>query len=73
MNPYTRELNFLVGHTDIVMSIDTFGPFVVSGSKDNPIRLWYCDPSNKKYLPLATFEGRQISFSLSLRIIIRTD
>eukprot|EP00331_Platyophrya_macrostoma_P020269 CAMPEP_0176467650 /NCGR_PEP_ID=MMETSP0127-20121128/38579_1 /TAXON_ID=938130 /ORGANISM="Platyophrya macrostoma, Strain WH" /LENGTH=477 /DNA_ID=CAMNT_0017860979 /DNA_START=597 /DNA_END=2027 /DNA_ORIENTATION=+ len=57
LNPLTRELQFLIGHKDIVMSIDTYGPFVVSGSKDNTLRLWYCDPSNKKYLPLGTFEG----------------
>ncbi len=37
----THETKLLTGHTDIVLCIDIFNGYFLSGAKDNEIRLWH--------------------------------
>ena len=42
VNLETNACSLIFGHTDIVVCIDSFmnGRFILSGAKDNQIRLW---------------------------------
>jgi len=46
------DCRLLKGHTDIVLCVDVSlgGTTVVSGSKDNQVRVWHVDIDSQRYL-----------------------
>lgn len=48
----TRDTSFLVGHTDVVLTVDVSrnGKFIISGSKDHSACIWEVD--SKRYITL---------------------
>jgi U3 small nucleolar RNA-associated protein 13 len=59
----TKRNKFIEGHTDMVMSLDTWKDYVLSGAKDLQIKLWKvapCPSGNGHSLDLkCTFRGHQ--------------
>ena len=53
--PLKKQTDFLWGHSEIVLCLDTHGDFIVSGSKDNTIKLWFHE--NGSFRLLNTFKG----------------
>jgi WD40 repeat protein len=51
----TGDTKFLWGHSDIVLSVDTFGNYIASSSKDNMIKVWEFVDNN--FVMLATLKG----------------
>ena len=56
----TKETQLLWGHKDIVMSLDTYGPFLASGSKDNKVKWWKFNEDIRTYDLLCTFQGNTL-------------
>lgn len=40
LNYETSRYELCLGHSDIIVALDVFENFIVSGSKDNTLRLW---------------------------------
>ena len=53
--PQKKQTDFIWGHEDIVLCVDTFANYIVSGSKDNTIKLWHYMDGNFRLM--ATFKG----------------
>jgi len=49
--------HFIKGHSDFVLTVDTYGPFVVSAGKDKTIKLWKKQDDSFEFKLLATFIG----------------
>ena len=66
----TQRNKLLTGHEDIVIAVDTFNEFFVTGSKDKTCRVWkQIEQENGEltYVCLAIFEGHNMSItSLSI-------
>lgn len=58
-DPKTNNTEFLWGHEDIVLSVDTFEDYIVSSSKDNMIKLW--SKSGSGFSLIATMKGHNKS------------
>ena len=57
--PDTGNTKFLWGHSDIVMALDTYGPYIASSSKDNLIKIWQYNGSD--FALLGTLSGHNKS------------
>ena len=56
----------LTGHTDIIITIDKFKNFILTGSKDNECRLWHYNPNAaifNKIKCVAVFKGHTMNIS----------
>jgi len=51
------KTHFIKGHSDFVITVDTYGPFVVSAGKDKTIKLWKKQDDSFEFKLLATFIG----------------
>lgn len=57
--PKSNNTEFIWGHEDIVLSIDTHGDYIASSSKDNMIKLW--QHSDAGFSLIATMKGHNKS------------
>lgn len=56
----------LPGHTDIIITIDKFKNFIITGAKDNECRLWHYNPDAEffnKIKCIAVFKGHTMNIS----------
>lgn len=64
----TQQTSYIEGHSDIVMVSDVFRNIVVTGSKDNSIKVWRVGKDMTRVVCLATLKGHMgniISLSVS--------
>jgi len=54
-----------LGHQDLIVALDVFENLIVSGSKDNTLRLWKIDTSEIKLRVecLSVFEGHTMNIT----------
>ena len=52
MDTVTGVVELYQGHTDIIITVDFFEGFIISGAKDNEIRLWTFNPKAERYRKL---------------------
>jgi len=45
----TGNTEIHAGHTDIIISVDRFKDFIISGAKDNTCRLWKYDGDGQPF------------------------
>ena len=64
LNYETSTYEMCLGHSDLIVALDVYENYVVSGSKDNTIRLWRVDTEEKLRVEcLAVFEGHTMNLT----------
>ncbi|KAL4471660.1 hypothetical protein ABPG74_008553 [Tetrahymena malaccensis] len=53
----TGKTHFIKGHSDFVLTLDTFGPYIISAGKDKTVKLWKKADDSFDFKLLATFIG----------------
>lgn len=51
------KTHFIKGHSDFVLTLDTFGPYIISAGKDKTAKLWKKSESSFEFKLLASFIG----------------
>jgi WD40 repeat protein len=58
INKKNYKLEFLIkGHTNTVLCVDYWHPYLASGGKDNTLKLWKINEEDKKYELLVNYNG----------------
>ena len=75
LNTESGQIELYLGHTDIVLTLDVIltqndegreQALVLSGAKDNMIKMWYfdaCQPFQRKLRLIASFKGHNENIS----------
>lgn len=57
------KTHFIKGHTDFVLTLDTYGPYIISAGKDKTAKLWKKENDSFEFKLLSTFIGHIESVS----------
>ena len=66
MDLETGNTEIQAGHTDIIMSVDRYKDFILTGAKDNTCRLWKYDATRQPFDRIkcvAVFKGHAMSIT----------